>query len=352
MESGTDRCSGAARGSAVIQIPRPLAAGDRIGVTSPSSGVAPAHRERLQVAVRSLEQRGFSVEVGECMGAETHVSAPKRQRADELMRMLLDPDIAAVVPPWGGETGIDLLPLLDFDALAAAEPCWLVGYSDLTTVMVPLMLRSGWATLHGSNLMDTPYRAPEGLWHWCDVAAATGPVHQAAPGRWRKGFVDYERWPGVDRFQLDEPGGWRVLGGGDADVSGVLVGGCIEVLSPLAGTPYADVASFGRAHVEEGIVVMLEACEWSPYDVARALHGFALAGWFEHASAIVIGRPAAPDAAGWTQAAAVEDALANVGVPVLLDVDCGHHAPYTPLVTGVPSRFTVHAGVGAVTQLL
>lgn len=335
----------------MIRVPRALAVGDRIGVTSPSSGVAPQHHERLAVAVRSLESRGFAVEVGDCMGADTHVSAPKHQRADELMRMLLDPGIAAVVPPWGGETGIDLLPLLDFAALAAAEPCWLVGYSDLTTVMLRLMLRSGWATLHGSNLMDTPYRAPEGLLHWTDVAAAAE-VHQTAPGRWREGYVDYERWPGIDRFELDQPGGWHVLGGGDADVSGVLVGGCIETLSPLAGTPYADVATFGREHADDGILVFLEACEWQPYDVARALHGFALAGWFEHANAVVIGRPSAPDSPSWTQVDAVADALGDLDIPVLLDVDCGHCAPYTPLVTGVSTRFGVHDGLGTVTQAL
>ena len=68
-----------------------------------------------------------------------------------------------MVPPWGGELAIDLLDQLDWDRLAAAEPTWLVGWSDLTTVMLPLTLRLGWATLHGWNLMDTPFAAPEGL---------------------------------------------------------------------------------------------------------------------------------------------------------------------------------------------
>ncbi|WP_235734694.1 LD-carboxypeptidase [Nocardioides alcanivorans] len=286
------------------------------------------------------------------MAADSHVSAPKHRRADELMRMLLDPAIAAVVPPWGGETGIDILDLLDFDALAAAEPCWLVGYSDLTTVMLPLMLRSGWATLHGGNLMDTPYRAVDGTAHWTDVAAASGKIVQRAPGRFRKGFVDYVEQPGVDRFELSEPGGWSVLGGGDVDVRGLLVGGCVEMLSPLASTPYADVPGFARTHADDGVLVFLEACEWSPFDVARALHAFRLAGWFDHASGVLIGRPAAPDAEGWSQKEAVADALGGLDVPVVLDVDCGHVAPHLPLVTGVPTRVTVRDGSGTVSQIL
>src|SRR6478735_6776374 len=121
-----------------MRFPRPLQSGDRIGVTAPSAGVAPALRSRLEVAVRSLESRGYDVVVGDCLGADGVVSAPKAERAAELTAMLADPSIRAVVPPWGGEMAIDLLDQLDWARLADAEPTWLVGFSDLTTVMVPL----------------------------------------------------------------------------------------------------------------------------------------------------------------------------------------------------------------------
>ena len=65
------------------------------------------------------------------MGDDLVVSAPKEQRAAELVSMLTDPAVAAVVPPWGGELAIDLLDQLDWDALAEAEPTWLVGWSDM-----------------------------------------------------------------------------------------------------------------------------------------------------------------------------------------------------------------------------
>ena len=98
--------------------------------------------------------------------------------------MLTDPSIRAAVPPWGGELGIDLLHLLDFDAIGAAEPTWLVGLSDTTTVMVPLTLLTGWATLHGENLMDTPYAVHPSLESWWAVAGCTegSPSPRARPG--------------------------------------------------------------------------------------------------------------------------------------------------------------------------
>lgn len=85
----------------------------------------------------------------------------RRSNNAPTMRMLLDPKIKAVVPPWGGVTAIDILPHLDFEAISAAEPTWIVGYPDISTLIAPLTLLTGNATIHGGNLMDTPYRVPD-----------------------------------------------------------------------------------------------------------------------------------------------------------------------------------------------
>jgi muramoyltetrapeptide carboxypeptidase len=333
-----------------IRFPRPLRPGDRIGVTSPSSGVETDLWPRLEASVGALRERGYDVVIGECMSGATVTSAPKEQRAAELMAMLCDPEIAAVVPPWGGETAIDLLDQLDWAALAGAEPTWYVGWSDNTTVMLPLTLRLGWATLHSWNLMDSRYDASEGLLHWTDVASSTAPFTQRSPGLWREGWDDSRAEPGVRTMTLDRHGPWSVLGGGDADFSGRLVGGCLEVVSPLAGTPYGDVPEFGRAHAGDGVVVYLEACESNPYDVARMLHGLRLAGWFEHATGVLIGRTPAPDADDLTQHGAVEDALGMLDIPVVLDLEIGHLQPFLPLVSGALARVVVDGDRREITQ--
>lgn len=336
-----------------MRFPRPLRPGDTIGVTAPSSGVDERLRPRLDAGIRRLRERGFEVEVGECLGGDGVVSAPKERRAAELTRMLMDPAVRAVVPPWGGETAIDLLDQVDWFALEAAEPTWLVGFSDLSTLMLPLSLRTGWATLHGSNLMDTAYDAPDGLLHWLDVASATEPFTQRSPGRYRdEGWDDYVGDPGVATMTLDREGGWWSLDGAPVDVSGRLVGGCLETVCHLAGTPYGDVAAYGRAHADEGLLVYLEAAEHGAYDVCRALHGLRLAGWFEHASAVVIGRTRASDADGMTQAEAVADALGSLGVPVVLDVECGHAQPFLPLVNGALAHLVLDGERREITQRL
>lgn len=326
------------------RLPAPLRPGDTIAVTAPSSGVPAPLWPRLDAAIAHLRRRGFEVIEGVCLRDrdDHHVSASREARADELMALLVDPDVAAVVPPWGGETGIDLLPYLDFELLAECEPGWYVGFSDTTTTMLPLTLRSGWATLHGTNLMDTPYTQPPGLLHWLDVAMSeVGELTQtAATHRRAEGWDDWEADPTVDEMTLTEPTQWSLVDGSAADFSGPLVGGCIEVLSSMAGTPFADVPTWAQQQSSPPIV-LLEAAEGNAFEVARALHGMRFSGWFDRCAGVLIGRTPAPNGASLTQHEAVRDALGDLDVPVVLDVDFGHQQPMMPLVLGAPTRVEI-----------
>lgn len=330
-----------------IRYPRPLRPGDRVGVTAPSSGVSETMRERLRVAVREVEARGYEVVVGTCMDGSGHISAPAADRAAELMSMLTDPAVRAVVPPWGGETAIDLVPLLDWDRLRDVEPTWLVGFSDISTLITPLTLLTGTATVHGNNLMDTPYRVPEGLVSWLDLVTAPAGQRftQIPPGRHRTtGFDDFARFPDVREYTLDSPGTWvRLDADGPVEAEGRLVGGCIECLCNLAGTRYLDTTAFARDESPEGLLVYVEACEDNAFTVCRNLHGMRLAGFFDRANAILVGRTRAPGTASLTQHEAVLDALGSLDVPIIADIECGHVPPHMPIVNGARGR-VVHAG--------
>jgi muramoyltetrapeptide carboxypeptidase LdcA involved in peptidoglycan recycling len=335
-----------------LRFPAPLRPGERIGVTSPSSGASGAEAVRIDFAIAWLRHRGYEVVVGQCMDGSAHVSAPREQRAAELTAMLVDPAIRAVVPPWGGVTAVDLVDLLDYDAIAAAEPTWVVGYSDSSTWMLPLTLRTGLATLHGDNLADTPYAAPEGLTHWLELAASTEPVTQRDSGVvadwWR-----FEEDPSATSWKQVGTGSWVLIdgrgGGGSLDVTGRLIGGCIETVGVLAGTPYGDVAAFGREHGP--LIVYLEASDDEAFTICRHVHGMRLAGWFDDAVAVLVGRTPAPGSeGGFGQADAVADAMADLRVPVVLDLEIGHVPPHLPLVNGALARVVVDGDRHEITQ--
>lgn len=194
-----------------------------------------------------------------------------------------------MVPPWGGETAIDLLPLIDWEAERAAEPTWVVGYSDTSTVMTPLTLLTGVATLHGNNLMDAPYGTPEELVSWLDIVAAP-PGHrftQIPPELHRaSGWDDWAKHPDARTLTLDVPGRWtRLDGSGDVD-------------------------------------------------------------------AVLVGRTSAADTASLTQHQAVLDALGPLDVPIVADVECGHVPPYLPLVHGARCQVVQTAARNEVAQTL
>lgn len=336
-----------------LKFAAPLAPGDRIGVTAPSAGVGPRGQARIAFAIDWLRHRGYEVVVGECMGGDRWVSAGKQQRADELTAMLVDPTIKAVVPPWGGAgTALDLLDQLDYDAIAQADPTWVVGYSDSSTWMVPLTLRAGLATLHGDNLADTPLTPFPGLVHWTDFVASSGTVAQS------DSHVVASYPPLTDSESTDWPvageGSWRLHGADRVDVTGTFIGGCIEVMSGIAGTPYGDVRSFGQDHGP--LIVYLEACEENAYNICRYLHTLHYTGWFDHAAAVLIGRTNAPAGhgddgdPGLSQDEAVIDALGDLGIPILLDLEIGHVPPHMPLLNGARAHVVVDEEQHTLTQ--
>ena len=52
------------------------------------------------------------------------MSGPKHKRTEDFMNFWMRDDIDAIIPPWGGELLIEILPLLDFQKMKEAKPKW------------------------------------------------------------------------------------------------------------------------------------------------------------------------------------------------------------------------------------
>jgi len=297
-----------------------------------------------------------SVVEGRFLREEKHEeSAPARDRAAELMDFLTRPNMHAVMPPWGGERALELLPLLDFERLRAAEaPRWLLGYSDTSTVLVPLLLCADWASVHGPQLMDwapneTDEHTVAPLYLLRD-GFENGFEQRASPrfiGQWR----DFATEPDAT-FHFTEETRWRSIGGGGSGgaadevvhFEGRLIGGCLDTLMHLAGTPYGDVPGFIARHAKtDGVILFLENVEQSPTGVLRALTHLRLAGWMTDIAGILIGRSAykKPVHEGnLTYEEAVLAALGDLSCPVVINVDIGHVPPQLTLIEGARATVT------------
>ena len=64
------------------------------------------------------------------------------------------------------------------------------------------------------------------------------------------------------------------------------------------------------------------------------LYHLRLAGWFDRANAVLVGRSAGPPSGHFSQHDALVHALGDLSVPVLYDVDLGHIPPQLAIVNG------------------
>ncbi|MSR99611.1 LD-carboxypeptidase [Arthrobacter sp. BL-252-APC-1A] len=336
-----------------IHDPKPLQSGDRIEIPAPSMGVPKELHERLYSATNALKRDGFDPHLRPHATVGGLMPATAQERAEDLAAAFAGA-AGAVLPPWGGELAIELVEHLDWDAIAE-EGTWFVGWSDISTLLMPLTILTGVATLHGANLMDEPWELPTEFQRWTEVAGVTEGdsfIQHSAPHRRSRPWVDWNDEP-LDRDSAYEtPTQWRSLDGGPVRMRGRLIGGCLETVSLLAGSRFGDVPGFAQRHAPEGMIVYLESAGSDAPSVLRMLWSLRLAGWFRHASGILIGRSSAAETSGLNQAQALDRALGDLEIPVIFDFDIGHQPPQMPLINGALADIKLSDGHGIIVQHL
>lgn len=334
----------------MIRYPKPLQAGQTIGVTATSSGVAKEQHHLLHESKQQFNNRGFAVEIGATAWTQVKsASAPKEVRAAELMTMLRDPDIAVIIPPWGGEILMEILPLLDWDAI---EPKWILGYSDTSTLLFAMTVKTGIATAHGTNFIDLRSDA------WDPTTSKFLEVLRSSNGSIVEQYSSehyQSKWqhtapsnPYV--FKLDSNTKWEVIGGGDVTIAGRLLGGCVDTIGNLVGTPFGDIPSFQKDYLNhEPILWYLENCEFSAPDFHRTLLQMHYAGWFDNASGIIFGRtPAGQAVDGFTLVDSMQRIKELTQLPIIYNADIGHVPPQITFVNGAVGKVRVADGKATV----
>ncbi|MEC4088731.1 S66 peptidase family protein [Pseudoalteromonas rubra] len=327
-----------------MHYPAPLISGSTIAVTAFSSGVAAPLHPRLDLVLGDLALRGFKVLEGRCLREDKlHVSASVDRRVDELMQFLLDDQVDAIMAPWGGEIAMDLLPLLDWQALKQARPKWLMGFSDISTVLSAFSSKLGWATCHCTNLMQLSLAQTDALTAdtFTHLQTSTGGTFtQRSAPFYEQGYSNYAQ-DSQAVFNLTEPSRWEVLNGDvqhtkPVSFQGRLMGGCLDTHMLMFGSEYFDPQALLDRHPQDKLIFYFENAEQSPTAYYRALQSLRLRGAFENAAGILIGRNAVSGNAGkaFDGDTAVKMALGDLAVPVITGVDVSHIAPNMVLING------------------
>jgi muramoyltetrapeptide carboxypeptidase len=279
--------------------PPPVEPGDVIAVAAPAS---PVDYALCQSGLRLLEERGYRVRCG----AEVFATRAWGRRIDqELARRFLniwrDPEVKAVIGARGGYGSLKLLPHLDL-AVLEEHPKRLIGFSDLTNLLLHFHRGLRLVTFHGPTVAHLPALTPGA----------------------RDNFFQWLMTPGPRSFSYQ---GLRVLHAGVAE--GRLAGGNLTTLCHLLGTPYAPRFT--------GAVLFLEDHNETLYRLDRLLHHLLLAGALEGVSGVVLG--------GFTGCGGGDRLLEVMGaaleplqVPVLACLPAGHHPDNHTLPLGAVAR--------------
>lgn len=338
----------------MIRYPKALQTGQTIGITAPSSGVVTELHDLVHQSKKQFEKRGYHIEIGETVWTQYKAaSSSKETRAGELNAMLQSKDIQTIIPPWGGEILQEVLPLIEWDKV---QPKWILGYSDTSTLLFALTLKTGIATAHGTNLVDL--RSDE--WDpttskFLEILSSEGDatITQVSSSHYQSKW-SHEKEPDPYVFNLDTETKWETVKNSIVEMKGRLLGGCMDTIRHLIGTPYGNVREFQKTHLrDEPLVWYLENCEMSATDFHRTLMQMHQSGWFDNATGLLFGRtPTGQKVGGFTTLDALERLAEESNLPIIYNADIGHIPPQMTFVNGAYAEIKAENGKGEMTMRL
>ena len=272
------------------------------------SSASPAFDESLaEAGLAALEGAGVRVVKGRGVGLRRgYLAGTPEERAADLHWAFTDPDIDVVMQMRGGYGCGQVLPLLDFE-LIAAHPKPFVGMSDITLLHLALGRHAGLVTLWGPNVVQLGRDAS---------GYSVGRLSSALRGE----IAPVGRADGAPPIETLVPG----------KAEGPLAGGTTTLLAASLGTPY-ELETEGR-------VLLLEDVHVEPYEVDRCLTQLLHAGKLDVAAGFAIAEHSDvrtdESFGGHTLelAEVFEDILVPLGRPTVYGLPLGH----SPRIATVP----------------
>ena len=341
----------------MIRYPKPLKKGDTIGIVATSSGVTGVFAKKLDYAKEQLKILGYkTVENRYVKTQEKLASASAQKRAIVFENMYLDDSIAAIIPPWGGEFLMDMLPYLDFDELKKAPAKWIMGFSDTSTLLFVLALNLNIATAHGPNLLDFGNNKLDP-----SVINSLEILNKKPNQEFKQESLKYyqREWLEVREdsfppYQLTEKVDWKILGNKDrVSFNGRIMGGNLDVICKLIGTRFDRVNRYLENNKKDGILWYFESCNMSSADLYRTLWQMKMNGWFKYCNGVVFGRADGyKDVRDFNLEDAYEKVFLDLEIPVVYDIDLGHLPPQLVFINGAYGEIIVDHGKGEIIQKL
>lgn len=331
-----------------VRPPR-LVRGSRVAALSLSSGFVTEVLSRYEAGVRQCAQAfGWQmVPAPNALRGPEFLYENPQARADDLHWALKNPEIHGLVSIIGGDDSVRLLPFLDLDTIRA-HPKVFLGYSDSSVTLLQF-LRAGVMAYHGPSLL-TDLAENGGMHPFVSQGIRRAVVDEPQPfdltpaPEWTEFRQDWTPELQDVKRPFEAGDGWVWLQG-NQPAEGHLIGGCLEVLDMLCGTPgWPEIALW------RGAVLALETSEDvpPPAQVGYWLRNYAAQGILQDLAGLLLARPRAytPDMKAdlYTWVKRVLREAGREDLPVVANVDFGHTSPQLTLPLGAQARLDPQAG--------
>ncbi|MFH1852666.1 MAG: LD-carboxypeptidase [Candidatus Neomarinimicrobiota bacterium] len=304
-------------GKSATKQPRHLLAprlrpGQVVGLINPA-GVT-YQPDDIAIAEETLAALGLGAKRGKhLLDRYGYLAGTDQDRAADVNAMFADPEIDAVMAVRGGWGCNRILPYLDYSAISR-HPKIIIGYSDITSLLVAINARTGLVTFHGPVGIST--------WNPFTVEQFRQILFDGAQVLMR----NPEETNNLGVITRDRV---QTITGGKA--RGRLVGGNLSVLAAMVGSDYLPDW--------DDKVLFLEEVGEDIYRVDRMLTQLKLAGILDRIQGFIFGKCTKCDPGESYGSLTLDEVLADhvkpLGIPAWQGAMIGH----------IEDKFTVPVGV-------
>ena len=325
-----------------MKYPQFLTNKSTIGITAPSAGVG-KYQEEFNKSLNHIKENHWNIIETENVRTEGDVSSSPKQRVEELNQLFSNDQVNAILCAAGGDFLTDMLPYIDRQKLTEK---WVMGASDATNLLYYMTTACDIATLYGHNAgaFDSTnlYQSQKIVFEYLKGNITPQENYE---------FYEKDKKSRIEGdYSLTEKVEWKSLRG-EVDITGRLIGGCIDCLKYLPGTKFDQTQAFIEKYKEDGMIWYFDIFGMNTEDFYLTLFQLKESGWFQYIKGVLVGRVQYPGGyTSMTYEKALKETFPNI--PVIMEADIGHVVPKMTLINGCIAHITYKNNKGKIEQFL
>lgn len=316
-------------------IPKFLEKGDTIGVTACSCGVL-KKIEKYEKSIQHFIDDGYKIIETNNVRTMGPVSSDAITRVRELRELYENKDVAMIIIASGGDYLYDILSYIDYNLIRKSVK-WIVGSSDPTSLLFIITTNLDIATIYSPcNLSGMAMNnLHESLVNYMEIIKGNL-VKQI-----KYDYYEKEELNSSNDYNLDTKNEWIKINFENCDLSGIIIGGCIECLKDVIGTKYDKTLEFIEKYKDDRIIWYFDVFAMSYENLHNTLLQFKNAGWFKYTDLILIGKVKYPSTEDMTLYVNDIKSALN-GVNVVFNYDIGHVKPSFTIINGSRTQVIIN----------